>query len=60
MVTVLLLVGEITPKTHAKHNAERIAVRFAGTLHLFMVVLYPISFVFMKASKAISQRASKH
>lgn len=58
MITVLLIVGEISPKTHAKHHAERTAVRFSGTLHIFMVVLSPISFVFLKITNFVTRRVS--
>lgn len=60
MITVLLLVGEVTPKTYAKHNSERIAVRFSGAIHVFMVVLRPISSIFMSASHGISKKAMEN
>jgi CBS domain containing-hemolysin-like protein len=55
MVTVLLLCGEITPKTLAKRNAERYALRFAGALHFAEVVLSPIAYIFMGLVGAISK-----
>ncbi|MDR3205822.1 MAG: hemolysin family protein [Candidatus Methanoplasma sp.] len=57
MATVILVCGEITPKTLAKRNAERYALRFAGSLHVAEIVLAPIAFVFMKLTGAISKGA---
>jgi CBS domain containing-hemolysin-like protein len=55
--TILLVFAEITPKTMAKRNAERYALRLAGTLNLVIAVLTPISWVFMKLSNALSKGA---
>lgn len=55
MITVLLLVGEITPKSIAKKNPEKFATKVAGGVHVSMVILSPISWFFMKVSNAISK-----
>ncbi|MDR3282240.1 MAG: hemolysin family protein [Candidatus Methanoplasma sp.] len=57
MATAILVCGEITPKTLAKRNAERYALRFAGSLRIAETVLAPIAFVFMKLTGAISKGA---
>jgi CBS domain containing-hemolysin-like protein len=45
MTIVILLFGEISPKTLAKEAPERIAVAIAPTLRLFMIILTPISYL---------------
>ena len=58
MITVLLVAGEITPKTIAKHNAESFAVKVSGAVHMCMVVLSPLTYVFLKATKGIANRVT--
>ena len=54
MITVLLLVGEITPKTLAKHHPEKMAMRNAGLMHGIMVALSPLTWVFLKVTNAVT------
>lgn len=42
MTILILLVAEITPKTFAAHNAERVALRLSGFLDVSSRVFYPI------------------
>jgi len=42
MTILILLVAEITPKTFAAHNAERVALRLSGFLDISSRVFYPI------------------
>ena len=42
LTVVVLIFGEIVPKTLAKDEAERYCIRAAGPLHLCMVVLTPL------------------
>ena len=55
MITVLLIIGEITPKTLAKRNEERFACRVAFPIHYSMIILSPITHVFLKATKGITK-----
>lgn len=55
--TVILLFAEITPKALAKRNAERYAIKFAGSLQILITVLAPISWVFLKITNAIAKGA---
>lgn len=57
MVTVLLIFGEITPKTLAKKNAERYAMKFATMLDIIITILSPLVWVFLKLTNLISRRA---
>ena len=42
MTVVILVFGEITPKTYSAHNPERVAIRLARPVELFSHLLYPI------------------
>ncbi|MCQ2070733.1 MAG: hemolysin family protein [archaeon] len=57
MITVLLLVGEITPKTLAKKNPEKMSATLSGGVRAAMVVLSPISWVFLKITKGVNKVA---
>lgn len=46
LTVVVLIFGEIVPKTLAKDAAERYCIRAAGPLHLCMVVLTPLYYFF--------------
>lgn len=54
VITLLVLIfGEITPKTFATLNAERIALSVAGIIYGIMWVLTPAIFVVNKLSRGI-------
>ena len=46
LTVVVLIFGEIVPKTLAKDEAERFCIRAAGPLHFCMVVLTPLYYFF--------------
>lgn len=45
LTIVLLIFGEITPKTSATVNAEKLSLRFAGAIRLLMTILTPVIFI---------------
>jgi CBS domain containing-hemolysin-like protein len=53
MTLLVLLFGEITPKTFAKHNAEVISIFVIKILRLPYAVFYPFSFGINKLVKGI-------
>lgn len=54
IITVLILIfGEITPKTIATINADKIALSYAYPIHFIMVVLTPVSIVVNVLSRGI-------
>jgi CBS domain containing-hemolysin-like protein len=55
MATVILLFAEITPKAVAKRNAERYALKTAGSLQIVILILSPISWVFSKITNFLSR-----
>lgn len=52
---IILIFGEIIPKTWAKNNAERISLFYGGIIRLLMSVLTPIIFVVDKLALGISR-----
>ena len=49
VVTLILLIfGEISPKTIATHNPEPIAFFFSGFISCLEVILYPLVYIFTK------------
>lgn len=46
VLTLLVLIfGEIVPKTAARHNSERMALTFCLPIRLLMIVLFPLVYV---------------
>ena len=50
MTLLILIFGEITPKSLAAQNSEKLSVRLSGFVQFNMIVLTPISFVLSKIS----------
>ncbi|MCL1979439.1 MAG: hemolysin family protein [Methanomassiliicoccaceae archaeon] len=55
--TVILVFAEVTPKTMAKRNAERYALWLAGSMHIVMVILTPITWAFIKLANFLARNA---
>ena len=50
---VVLIFGEITPKTIAKTHADTLAVKLSYIVYLIMIVLYPIVIIFTGFQKLL-------
>ncbi|MBR2765126.1 MAG: DUF21 domain-containing protein, partial [Blautia sp.] len=50
---IILLFGEITPKTMASLHSERLALRYAPVIQLLIVILTPIIWLVNKLSRVI-------
>ena len=50
LTLVVLIFGEISPKTIATIESERIALRYAGIIYFLMVILTPVIFIVNKLS----------
>ena len=48
MTVLVLIFGEILPKSYAKQNSEKVTMSFATPLKLVMIVLTPLVWVFTK------------
>jgi putative hemolysin len=55
MTLVILVFGEITPKTLAQQHAQWIAARVAGVLYLLDVVLRPVNWVLGLISRLLTR-----
>lgn len=55
MITVLLIVGEITPKTLAKRHPEKVAMMFSSAVRAVMVVLSPLTWVFVRLTHVVTR-----
>jgi CBS domain containing-hemolysin-like protein len=54
VVTILVLIfGEIIPKSLAKEYAESYALKTSGILFLLIQVLYPVTWVFLQIKKVV-------
>jgi len=54
MTFLILVFGEITPKTFASQNAERISLLVARPIEILSIILSPFVWVFEKISKLMS------
>ena len=48
MTVVVLIFGEITPKTMAKNNPEKFTMFSAPVMNVFLIILTPFSYIFKK------------
>lgn len=53
MTFLVLIFGEITPKTFAKHNPEKISLLSMKLLKLFFFIFYPVSYSMNKFVKLL-------
>ena len=56
MTIVILIFGEILPKSLAGTNPEKWALRFSGILYFLMKILIPFTFLFHLLQKALSKK----
>ena len=57
---VVLIFGEVTPKSLAKENPERFAMFSAPFLKVLMVVLTPFAFLFAQLKKLVNKLVGSH
>ncbi|MBE6571456.1 MAG: HlyC/CorC family transporter [Ruminococcaceae bacterium] len=55
MTVVILIFGEITPKTLAKDSPEKTALRAAPVLKILNIIFFPINFIFSMWKKLINK-----
>ncbi len=55
MLVVILAVGEITPKSLAKANAERFAIRMSGPLNIIIKIFLPITWIFERFTGSVAR-----
>jgi len=47
MTIIILIFGEILPKSLAKQKPEKLALQFSGVMHILSFILYPITIPFI-------------
>jgi len=60
MTILILIFGEILPKSIAKENAESYSLKISGILFLLIKLLTPINFIFAKLKDVVSRSFSKN
>ncbi|MGD6847964.1 hemolysin family protein [Rossellomorea aquimaris] len=60
MTLLILIFGEILPKSLAKENAETYSLTISGVLFFLIKVLTPINFFFIKLKELVSKFFSKN
>jgi CBS domain containing-hemolysin-like protein len=53
MTTIILIFGEIIPKSTAKNNADALALQLSRLLYWLITILSPVSWIFLKIKNAI-------
>lgn len=56
MTIIVLIFGEITPKSFAKSNAEKFVLKFSGTMFVLIKILTPITYPFYTLQKGMLKR----
>ncbi|WP_113930911.1 hemolysin family protein [Bacillus sp. P14.5] len=60
MTILILIFGEILPKSLAKENAETYSLQISGILYLLIKILTPVNFFFIKLKEWVSKVFSKN
>ncbi|MCA1062683.1 hemolysin family protein (plasmid) [Cytobacillus spongiae] len=60
MTLLILIFGEILPKSLAKENAETYSLTISGVLYFLIKILTPINFFFIKLKELVSKFFSKN
>lgn len=55
MITVLLIFGEVTPKTLAKKNPERFAIKVANIIKVISIIFAPLVWAFLALTRFLSR-----
>lgn len=55
MTIVVLIFGEVTPKTFAKEKAETVAIAIAPVIKLFIIIFTPLNFFFRGWKKLMNK-----
>lgn len=53
MTIVILIFGEILPKSYAKHNPEKYVLKFSGVVYVFLKLIYIIALPFFGLQKLV-------
>ncbi|MFA5697247.1 MAG: hemolysin family protein [Candidatus Izemoplasmatales bacterium] len=57
MTIIILTFGEILPKSIAKNNPEKIALKISGFLYFLIKIMTPVTFLFRKLNQRVINRS---
>lgn len=60
MTVLILIFGEVLPKSLAKENSESFSLAVAGIMHVLMVITYPLVFLFILLKKLAKKISSSY
>lgn len=60
MTVIVLIFGEILPKSIAKENPEKIALRLSGAFYIVQKLLWPFTWVFYNLRKLALRKSEKN
>jgi CBS domain containing-hemolysin-like protein len=58
MTTIILIFGEIIPKSFAKNNAEKLALLLSNLMYWLISILTPITWIFIKIKSLIVRESN--
>lgn len=58
MTLIVLIFGEIVPKTLASRSPEKLALRYAGFMYVYMKILTPLIFIFLKLQNVFARKSN--
>lgn len=53
MTVIVLIFGEIIPKSFGKDNPEKVALKHAGVMFFLIKLLYPLSWIFLQINRIV-------
>src|SRR5690554_3534783 len=56
MTIIILIFGEILPKSYGKSNADKVALKLSGPLYFTIKLMYPITWLFLKMQRSIVKK----
>lgn len=56
MTVIVLIFGEVLPKSFAKQNSETLALAFSGIINMLCTVLSPFAFLLVKLTDALTKK----
>lgn len=59
MTIIVLIFGEIIPKSTTKLNPEKFVLKYSGIMYFFIKFLFPVTYLFLKLSKVLYSKNRK-
>ena len=56
MTVIILIFGEIIPKSAAKHSAEKFSLRMSRFIYFLIKIMTPLTFLFIRLNRRVTER----